>query len=256
MDIYEHNSKAWDENVRRGSKYTVACSDEEIEKARSGDVRVKVTDFKFVPREWLPTTMTDIKFLLLASGGGQQSGILAAAGANVTVLDNSVLQLEEDKKIAEKHNLAIKTIKGNMIDLSVFENESFDVVINPMSSHFIPDVSLMYKEVNRVLKKGGTFITGFFNPLRFLLNASDLEKGILTISESVPFSIYNTENEKLKQIISRLGMPLTFGHTLDDLIGGQIRNGFNITGFYEDKVELECINKHIDITLATCAKKI
>ena len=27
---------------------------------------------------------------------------------------------------------------------------------------------------------------------------------------------------------------LEFGHTLEDLIGGQIRSGFQITGFYED----------------------
>lgn len=59
--------------------------------------------------------------LCLASGGGQQGPILAAAGARVTVFDNSRKQLEQDRYMAERDHLDIQTEKGNMANLAVFQ---------------------------------------------------------------------------------------------------------------------------------------
>ena len=56
--------------------------------------------------------------LCLASGGGQQAPILAAAGANVTSFDNSAKQLEQDKLVANRENLEIRIEKGDAADLS------------------------------------------------------------------------------------------------------------------------------------------
>ena len=40
-----------------------------------------------------------------------------------------------------------------------FEDETFDIVFNPVSNVYIEDLENMYKEASRVLKKGG-FVNG------------------------------------------------------------------------------------------------
>ncbi len=97
--------------------------------------------------------MEGLKILCLACGGGQQAPILAAAGANVTVLDISLNQLKQDEFVASRENLNLKTVQGDMCDLSQFNNNSFDMVYCPVSVTYIPDVLPVFKESYRVLKK-------------------------------------------------------------------------------------------------------
>ncbi len=52
--------------------------------------------------------------------------MLAALGAEVTVFDNSLKQLEKDEFVAKRDGLNIKTVQGDMKDLSVFDDEYFD----------------------------------------------------------------------------------------------------------------------------------
>src|SRR3954471_5545512 len=99
MDIREYNSAAWDKEVERGNEWTRAVGPEVIREAREGRWEVLLTETKPVPREWFPD-LKGLDVLCLASGGGQQAPILAAAGARVTVFDNSPKQLEQDRKVA------------------------------------------------------------------------------------------------------------------------------------------------------------
>jgi 2-polyprenyl-3-methyl-5-hydroxy-6-metoxy-1,4-benzoquinol methylase len=69
--------------------------------------------------------------LCLASGGGQQGPILAAAGARVTVFDNSPQQLAQDRFVARREGLTLETVEGDMRDLSVFADVSFDLIVHP-----------------------------------------------------------------------------------------------------------------------------
>jgi len=102
--------------------------------------------------------------LCLACGGGQQAPVLSAAGANVTVLDISKLQLKQDEFVALRDQLALKTVQGDMCDLSQFGDETFDVVFNPVSNTYISDVTIVWNECYRILKKGGILMTGCVSP--------------------------------------------------------------------------------------------
>ncbi len=97
MDIRAYNRKAWDSEVESGSPWTIPVSHEIIEAAHRGEWSVGLTEQKRVPREWFPS-MQGLDLLALACGGGQQAPIFAAAGANVTVLDNSPRQLDRDRR--------------------------------------------------------------------------------------------------------------------------------------------------------------
>ncbi|MDQ3230290.1 MAG: hypothetical protein M3Q07_00590, partial [Pseudobdellovibrionaceae bacterium] len=88
MNTVHYNKAAWDHQVSIGNRWTVPVSPEEVARARLGDVHMVLTPQKPVPREWFPTWQ-GCRVLALASGGGQQGPLMAAAGADVTVLDNS-----------------------------------------------------------------------------------------------------------------------------------------------------------------------
>ena len=97
MDVREYNAKAWNTQVRQGNRWTIPVNRAEIAQARRGEFSVLLTPTRPTPREWLGD-LQDAAVLCLASGGGQQGPLLAAAGAQVTVLDNSDGQLAQDRR--------------------------------------------------------------------------------------------------------------------------------------------------------------
>jgi len=172
--------------------------------------------------------------LCLASGGGQQGPILAAAGANVTVFDNSPRQLAQDRFVAERDSLELATIEGDMADLLMFPDESFGLIVHPVSNLFVPDVRPVWAEAFRVLRPGGALLAGFANPVIYLFDDELAERGTLQVKHSLPYSDLLSLSEEERQRYMDEGWPLEFGHTLEDQIGGQLEAGFVITGFYED----------------------
>jgi ubiquinone/menaquinone biosynthesis C-methylase UbiE len=91
--------------------------------------------------------------------------VLAAAGAAVTVFDNSPAQLGRDREVADREDLAIRTVLGDMRDLSALPDAGFDVVFNPVSNVFCPDLAPVWREAFRVLRPGGILLTGFMTPI-------------------------------------------------------------------------------------------
>lgn len=79
--------------------------------------------------------------------------------------------------MAEKYGLTLYLEHGNMIDLSVFQEESFDYIVNPVSLCYAPDVRRVFKECHRVLKSGGVLILAAPNPVNYLCDFVKDEKG-------------------------------------------------------------------------------
>lgn len=233
MDPILFNREAWDKQVDSGSNvWTMPVSSVEITKARGGEISVLLTETKPVPNEWFPP-LKGLRILGLASGGGQQGPLFAAAGADVTIFDNSPKQLEQDEMVAEREGLTnLRAVLGDAKNLSMFADESFDLIFHPASNVFMPDVRPVWKEAYRVLRHGGTILSGMMNPVLYLFEEDDLDAGNLVVKQQIPYADTNFPEriEKAKA----LGYPLEYGHTLTDLIGGQIDAGFQIIGFYED----------------------
>jgi ubiquinone/menaquinone biosynthesis C-methylase UbiE len=160
MDIRTYNRDAWNKEVNYGAnRWTQPVSPEIIAKARQGEFSILLTENIPVPQRWFPP-LKGADVLCLASGGGQQGPVLAAVGANVTVFDNSPSQLKQDQLVAEREALSIQTVEGDAADLSMFDDEIFDLVFNPCSTVFMPDVRAVWKEAYRVLRYGGILMTG------------------------------------------------------------------------------------------------
>ena len=235
MDVRGYNEEAWDREVERGNQWTVPVGPGVIEAARRGQWEVLLTNGKPVPKAWFPE-MEGADVLCLASGGGQQGPVFAAAGAKVTVFDNSPAQLAQDRLVAERESLGLRTVQGDMRDLSAFADGSFDFVFHPASNLFVPEVRPVWAEAFRVLRSGGTLAAGFLNPANYIfdLEFAD-ETGELRVKYELPYAAPTSlDEESLRAQIER-EEPLEFSHTLEDQIGGQIDAGFVISGFYEDR---------------------
>ena len=234
LDVRAYNRVAWDREVAGGNRWTIPVDDEIIAAARRGVWKILLTPSKPVPRTWFPD-LEGADVLCLASGGGQQGPVLAAAGARVTVLDNSPRQLDRDRRVARRHALALTAVEGDMADLSVFADGSFDLIVHPVSNCFVPDVRPVWNEAFRVLRSGGVLMAGFNNPLIYLFDyhLADRE-GILQVTYALPYSDLTSPSVEERQRYLETGAPLEFSHTLEDQIGGQLDAGFVLTGLYED----------------------
>jgi SAM-dependent methyltransferase len=255
MDVRVYNREAWDREVERGNEWTVPVGPDVIEAARRGRWEVLLTDTKPVPKAWFPD-LEGADILCLASGGGQQAPILAAAGANVTVLDNSPRQLAQDRLVAERDSLTIRTVEGDMADLSPFSEESFDLVFHPVSNLFVPEVRPVWAEAFRVLRRGGYLLAGFVNPVVYIFDLELVDRsGELRVRYALPYADVTSLSEEERRRELDSGEPLEFSHTLDDQIGGQIEAGFVIVGFYEDRQRSGPIAAHMPTSIATRAIK-
>ncbi len=258
MNIVDYNRKAWNREVDRGNEWTIPVTNEAVEAARRGEWNIFLTPSKPVPKSWFPE-LKQTSVLCLASGGGQQGPILSAAGAEVTVFDNSSKQLLQDQKVAKENTLSIRIVQGSMTDLSVFENESFDLIVHPISNCFIPDIRPVWREAFRVLRHGGRLISGFVNPVVYIFDQSFMDMGILEVKHPLPYSdLTALTDEELQQHMD-VGDPLEFGHTLELQISGQLDAGFVITGFYEDRVQHvtdDVLARYMDTYIATQAVKL
>jgi SAM-dependent methyltransferase len=233
MDITSYNKRAWNRKVNERNEWTLPISEETATKARAGDWTIVLTPTKPVPKEWYPE-LKGKKVLALASGGGQQAPILAIAGADVTVFDNSSSQLQQDVMVAEREGLQIKTIEGDMQNMPELKDNSFDFIFHPISNCFVPDVNAVWREAYRVLKPGGIMLAGFVNPIVFALDP-DLEKqGIVQFKYKIPYSDLTSLTDIERKKYTDTEEPLAFGHSLEDQLGGQLKAGFHITAMFED----------------------
>ncbi|MBG88623.1 MAG: SAM-dependent methyltransferase [Verrucomicrobiales bacterium] len=258
MDVAEHNRRAWNTESNDGCDWSTPVTPDVIERAREGDWGIILTPKQHVPRNWFPETMDDVEILCLASGGGQQVPVLAAAGASVTSFDLSDEQLAKDKMVAQRDDLDIIFERGEMTDLGRFDDASFDVVFHPASNCFVPDVNPVWRECHRVLRPGGSLLSGFMNPAFYMFDHAEAsESRVLEVKYPLPYSDLTTLTDSERERMLKIRGTLEFGHTLDDLIGGQLKCGFTITGFYEDYWEdaATLLNAFSPTSMATRAVK-
>ncbi len=234
-NVVDYNKAAWDRQVRGGQNpWTKPVEPEVVERARAGEWSIILTEQKRVPRDWFPSypSLSGLDVLCLASGGGQQGPVLSAAGANVTVFDNSPEQLAQDWAVAERDELTLTTVEGDAADLSLFADASFDLIVHPVSNLFMPDVRRVYREAARVLRIGGVLMSGFMNPDAYVFDPEPTDGRFVALYRLPYTDLYFDETERLR----RFGdAPIEHSHTLVDQISGQLECGLHLTAFYDDR---------------------
>jgi SAM-dependent methyltransferase len=257
MDIVAHNSAAWDREVAGGNEWTRPVGPDVIGRARAGDWSVVLIGYEPVPRDWFPASLAGVDVLCLASGGGQQAPVLAAAGATVISFDNSAGQLARDAEVAARDGLALRTEQGDMADLGRFPDASFDLVFHPVSNLFVPDVRVVWRECFRVLRPGGVLLAGFLNPDLYIFDADALDnRNELVVRHALPYSDLTHLDAEERDRVFGPGATLEWSHSMADQIGGQLEAGFLLTGFAEAPHHADATAAYLPGYFATRAIKL
>jgi len=249
--IVNKNQQEWENNVQSGDQYTIPwlnIDNERLEKYVNCELsgfhkpfgKINNAILKNI-RKLLYTNLTGKRVLCLASGGGQQSVIFSLLGADVTVADISQGQLNGDIQASNHYGYKIKTVICNMLDLSIFSNDYFDIVFQPVSICFVPDVFPVYKEVFRILKKGGLYEVGHINPSTYPVdfeNDIDGWDGIGYRISSPYIGGALRIDDKGNENMNKGEMTGEFRHLFIDIFCKLTESGFQIKYVWEDERNL------------------
>lgn len=216
----EHNRRIWDERARRRQAHTEPVSEQDFQNARA------IVD----ECGWLPPSLKGVRVLCLAAGGGRHGPLLASLGADVTVVDISGEMLDLDKKIFLARKLSVKVVQTSMEDLSMLPRAGFDLIMQPVSTCYVPDISAVYLQVAQVSASGALYISQHKQPAS--LQGSSLP-GPGGYVMAHPYYRSTPLPPEINGVEHREAGALEFIHRWEDLVGGLCRSGFVI----EDLVE-------------------
>jgi SAM-dependent methyltransferase len=215
------NRAAWNRLAESGSVFARVATDDECAQPL----------LALDARGWLPGSVHGLDVLCLASGGGWQSILYAVAGARVTVVDLSPAMLHLDEREARLRNLAVRLVESSMEDLSMLEDAAFDIVHQPVSTCYVPRLRKVYREVARVLREGGLYLSQHKQPTSLQIVDRDLEHRYLVGIEYetrdplplVPDRSYREEGTT------------EYLHGWEELVGELCRAGFVLEDLVEPK---------------------
>jgi SAM-dependent methyltransferase len=219
-NAHEHNRRAWDALVARGQRFTQPSADDRFANPLAAVDR----------RGWLGADVRGRRVLCLAAGGGRDGVLLAAAGAEVTVVDISPAMLALDREAATERGLNLRVVEASMDDLSALEPASFEIVLQPVSTCYVPDVVAVYQQVARVIVPGGLYVSQHKQPASLQASTEPNAAGGYELAE--PYY----RQGPLPEVVGsqhRDEGTLEFLHRWEDLIGGLCRAGFVV----EDLIE-------------------
>jgi SAM-dependent methyltransferase len=223
----EHNRRIWDERARRHQTHTQPVSDQDFENARA------LVD----ECGWLPPSLKGLRVLCLAAGGGRHAPLLAFLGADVTVVDISGQMLDLDRKVSVARNLSVRIVQTSMDNLSMLPRAAFDLILQPVSTCYVPDISAVYLQVAQISAPGALYISQHKQPAS--LQGSSLP-GPLGYVMTHPYYRSTPLPPEINGLEHREAGTLEFIHRWEDLVGGLCRRGFVV----EDLVE----PRHADAT--------
>ncbi len=222
IDFLGHNRAAWNRLAVQGDRLAKPASDADLADPLG----------RMDAAGWLGGDVRGKHLLCLAAGGGRQGPIYAMAGAIVTVVDLSSAMLEMDRRVAAERKLDLRTVEASMDRLEMFSGGSFDIVVHPVSTCYVPQVAPVFREVARVLKAGGLYISQHKQPASLQTSLKPDERTGKYIWER---SYYQTEPlpAPRERSLVREDGTIEWIHRWEDLIGGICRAGLVIEALTE-----------------------
>lgn len=178
---------------------------------------------------WLGGDIRGKRLLCLAAGGGKHGPLYAAAGATVTVVDVSGGQLELDRLVAAERRLQLRTVEASMDAMPMLQPGEFDIVIQPVSTCYLPEIGPVYREVARVMRPGGLYISQHKSPTSLQAEVTPGSRGYELVE---PYY----RNGPLPPVVGsphREEGTLEYLHRWEEILGLMCRAGFVIEDLLE-----------------------
>lgn len=187
------------------------------------------------PMGWLGGSVAGKRLLCLAAGGGRQSALYATAGADVTVVDLSPAMLELDRQVARRRGLRLRLVQASMDRLDMLADQSFEIVVHPVSTCYLPEVAPVFREVARVLVPDGVYVSQHKSPLSLQASHRRDRASHYWIEHAYYRDTPVPPPREASAATRRLREPgaVEYLHRLEQLIGGICRAGMVIEDFIE-----------------------
>ena len=214
--VLDHNTRAWDRLAANRAVLAQPAADQAFADPRG---------WLGGGRSWLPERLDGLQVLCLAAGGGKHGPLYAAAGAKVTVVDLSPAMLELDRQVARERRIDLSIVQGSMDDLSMLGVSRFDLVIHPVSTCYVPDIGRVFREVARVTKAGGLYVSQHKSPasLQATLEAGSGGRYALRFPVTRVEPLPSEPPSRLREAGTH-----EFIHSLSAVLGGICAAGFTI----------------------------
>ena len=228
--VVEHNRRMWERLARAGIPYTRPSG----RPPRSREGMRQFTD----PRGRLRgVRLGAARVLALAAGGGWDAVVFAKLGAAVTLLDISTRQLRTVRELARREGARIRFVRGDMRDLSRFDDASFDLVWHCHSLVFVREATRVIREVARVLAPGGTYVLSTMHPTTLRLYGTYRDGGWrprTSYFDDAPVPHSSVEDATWDFGEKKVYAPtIEFGHTFETILNGLSRAGLVVDGLWE-----------------------
>ena len=158
------------------------------------------------------------KVLEIGCGGAQCGIAMAKQGAYVTGIDISEKQLEFARNLAKKNNVNVKFYQGDIVSLKQIKSNTQDFVFTAWALHYVGDLEKCFKEVYRVLKKGGIFVLSTPHPFYDTVNSKTLKIIRSYFKNGKHTEVYS---DKTKTFVF-------FDHTFADITNAIVNAGLQI----------------------------
>ncbi len=232
----EINAKTWDAWAQNGCDWSIPVTHEQCLAAREGNWAVYLTPCIAVPRKWFSFEKGKEYWALPAVVGSRCLSFLCWE-RNVWFLIILTSSFRGNGKSLSGRVTKIRILKGDMTKPLPFQDESFDLIFHPVSNCYVEDILPIWKECYRVLKKGGSLLSGFDNGMNFLFDDDGTLP--LTVANRLPFNPLKMDPKVREQMIAN-GEGIQFSHSLEEEIGGQLKAGFLLKDLYEDRDREGC----------------
>jgi SAM-dependent methyltransferase len=220
-ESHHHNRRAWDARAHGSDTYAQPATEADFQHP------LRVLD----ACGWLGGKVAGKRVLCLAAGGGRHGPLFAAAGAQVTVVDISPQMLALDRQVAVERGLRVSTVETSMDELSMLPT-GFDIVIQPVSSCYVPEVTTVYRQVARLIATGGLYISQHKQPVSLQAEAQPVGQSYRV---SQPYYRTGPLPAAPDGLLHREADTMEFLHRWEELLGGLCRSGFVIEDLIEPR---------------------
>lgn len=104
------------------------------------------------------------RVLDLGCGRGEAAIAFARAGAHVTAVDASAVQLERARTLAAEHEIRVEWHHGDAAELAFLRADSIDIAYSVGLLPEVDDQSRLFRQIHRVLRPHGAFVCAYEHP--------------------------------------------------------------------------------------------